>query len=359
MLKRLILLAILLVLPAIQAHAVEEKEKPELRCYDVRDLTNAVVDYPAPLSLLKLSPQDGVATNPFDNAAPKVAPTLTNIAEIIRVRIKPDSWDPALGTSIEERGGLLVVMQTKEVHTLISLLLTNLRTDIKPQVVVKGLLAASAELPRETYFDKAALQKLLGKKAFAQALAAPRIVCFNTQRTHITSGREFTYIKDFDVSGTVYDPLISVGLEGYIFDVCPILSADRRSVQVELQFVYNSNVNLKERSGMTLASPIQASREATAVADKPKADARNKNNIRLAVNTLTADVRSVQSQVSCPAGQWTLAGSMTNPESNAAEKFLLFFVSAEATDQPPMASAPAPEVPHKVSAEPRKATNGF
>ena len=57
--------------------------------------------------------------------------TVEEIADLLREKIHPKSWDPALGTSIEERSGKLVVMQNHENHKLIADALEKLRAQSK------------------------------------------------------------------------------------------------------------------------------------------------------------------------------------------------------------------------------------
>jgi Flp pilus assembly secretin CpaC/tetratricopeptide (TPR) repeat protein len=114
----------------------------ELRIYDVSDLIQTVQDFAGPeLQLVTVGDTTagpgGAGANPFI-AAPTNAPTLTNIADMIRNRVRPDSWDPALGTSIEERGGKLVVMQRPEVHALIDQLLSNFRSTQKMMINIES-----------------------------------------------------------------------------------------------------------------------------------------------------------------------------------------------------------------------------
>ncbi|MCZ7648918.1 MAG: hypothetical protein M5U26_27290 [Planctomycetota bacterium] len=52
--------------------------------------------------------------------------TTASITDLIRNRVRPDSWDPNQGTTIQERGGKLVVMQSAEVHAGIVRLLGEL-----------------------------------------------------------------------------------------------------------------------------------------------------------------------------------------------------------------------------------------
>jgi len=127
-------------------------ESVELRIYDVSDLTQSVPDFPGP-DLQLVTPGDqqggGGAANPFAQAAPKATPTLTNIADMIRNRVRPESWDAALGTSIEERGGKLVVMQRPEIHALVDQLLSNFRATQKMMINIESRFL----LIREAYLE--------------------------------------------------------------------------------------------------------------------------------------------------------------------------------------------------------------
>ncbi|MCK6470340.1 MAG: hypothetical protein L6R28_01225 [Planctomycetes bacterium] len=103
----------------------------EMRIYDVTDLTLNIQDFPGPDFQLQTISDDesaggGAALNPFA-AAPAATVTVASIADMIRQRVRPDSWDPQQNTSIEERAGRLVVMQRPEIHALIDQLLANFR----------------------------------------------------------------------------------------------------------------------------------------------------------------------------------------------------------------------------------------
>jgi general secretion pathway protein D len=68
---------------------------------------------------------------------------------MIRARVKPESWDPALGTSIEERFGKLVVMQRPEIHQLIEQLLANFRATQKIMINIEARFL----MIREAYLE--------------------------------------------------------------------------------------------------------------------------------------------------------------------------------------------------------------
>ncbi|MCY3023411.1 MAG: hypothetical protein NTW87_30900 [Planctomycetota bacterium] len=123
-------------------------ESVELRIYDVSDLTQNIQDFPGPdIQVAVVGDATGGGGGGGAGGAggaggfqpvPKVAPTLTNIADMIRNRVRPESWDAALGTSIEERAGRLVVMQRPEVHALIDQLLSNFRATQKMMVNIEA-----------------------------------------------------------------------------------------------------------------------------------------------------------------------------------------------------------------------------
>ncbi|MCX7804687.1 MAG: hypothetical protein N3A38_05795 [Planctomycetota bacterium] len=116
------------------------REDVTLRIYDVRDLTMEVHDFPGPDLQLQTVTGAGAGGGLPPLPPPPEAPAVTveSISELIRTRIKPESWDVNLGTSIEQKGGRLVVMQRPEVHRLIDQLLANLRSAQKIQVVIES-----------------------------------------------------------------------------------------------------------------------------------------------------------------------------------------------------------------------------
>jgi len=113
-----------------------------LKIYDVRDLTAVVEDFPGPdldLTANTGGGGGGGGVNLFAAATPATGGvTVQSLAEMIQSRVKPDSWAAELGTSIEERGGQLVVMQRPEVHRLIDKLLESFRERQKLLVTVEA-----------------------------------------------------------------------------------------------------------------------------------------------------------------------------------------------------------------------------
>ena len=259
---------------------------------------------------------------------------LKAISQMIHDRIRPETWDPALGASIDERAGQLVIMQTPAVHKLIGKLLNDFGALEKTQIVIKGLLMTANNLPKETYFDSATLAKLSKSAGETAVLARPRIVCYNTQRTHIVSGKEFSYIWGYNILGDMYEPESITVLDGYVLDVKPLLSGDRKTVQVEVRFTLYTNLKNTTTAAVLLAPPVQKVSPGGEKAVERNAG-EHSGAAKMPVDIPTSDTRTLRAQLVIPEGQWVLAGTFSNPvaESKQKDKYLLFFISAELAKQ--------------------------
>lgn len=364
---------------ALKDHAIFIADKEALigevvlRIYDVRDLTEKVPDFPGPELMLEVGGVDSGGGAPglilLDADVADEGVTPESLAEMISQRVRPGEWDASLGTSIEERGGKLVVMQRPEVHRLIDRLLESFRASQKLLVTVEarfleiregffeeigvdfgripdfygpggpgagtaapagtylpnqgqmeigGVLTPTWAAPSEFgyvagppavggYIDSQTLneniyggvlleprnvdifgdgqlhvigavtnfrpnvspeQTMIGSDmgtgqmleqglnaqirhvgsielmAFLHALkvreggttlSAPRLTVTNTQRAHMFIAEQQSYIADYEISGDSWDPVIRQFLQGVVFDVKPIVSADRRYITLELR----------------------------------------------------------------------------------------------------------------------------
>jgi type II secretory pathway component GspD/PulD (secretin) len=312
---------VLLVLCCIGTLRAEEaKPKVEMRIYDVRDLTTVLSDFPVPPVLLHDAAASGVA-NPFD-AQPAQETTLATIAETIRNRVAPESWDAGLGTSIEERFGQLIVLQTAEKHTLIQQLLSSLRQYSKAHVIVRAKLVSAPQVSGPTHYTPEALAELLDPKKGAQVLAAPRLICGNTQLSHVLSGRKFSFVQDLDVSGQMMDPVVRTAVDGYALEVRPALSSDRMNVTLDLKFQLGTQPDRGATRGVSYASPVLAHGP-----EKALPEMRNE------IETPSLGTSQVSTQVVLSAGKWMLAAVMKNPNRDAKNKHLLLFITAEAAEK--------------------------
>ncbi len=240
--SRLLFMIILAGL-TLAATAQELPEQIEMRLYSVADLTAPARNFPGPE--IELGPKPQKSPDKEDAAASRNSESSSydaSITELIKTRLRPDLWDPATGVAIEEKGGLLIVMQRPSVHRLIGELLDALRKAGKVNVAIKGLLVPAAAIPRNTIFTHDELLKALEPGGVAGALASPRVVCESGQRMHSAMLRSSSY-RDVAVIGNALNPTLATTLNGTSFDVAPRLSADRASLELELRFTHASTLD--------------------------------------------------------------------------------------------------------------------
>ncbi|MBN1807709.1 MAG: STN domain-containing protein [Planctomycetes bacterium] len=94
--------------------------KPYLVVYDVRDLVNHGRRYDPPV----LDSKGRMIV--FDELNDFNVISEDKLPDMIMGKISPDTWNPDMGTSIEVTGGLLAVMQRRDVHLRIADLLERL-----------------------------------------------------------------------------------------------------------------------------------------------------------------------------------------------------------------------------------------
>ena len=328
----------------------------EMKIYDVHSLVNPVVDYPGPDLNLGASPVSAAPTAPMGNGvSPKatVVPTVANIVDMLKSRVRPESWDPALGTSVEEMSGYLVIMQRPEVHALITQLLAAFSNTSQRQVVVKSLLIPAATIPDETFFDDAELNKAFDGNAAAAAVAAPRISCFNKQRVYVLSGTMVSVVRDLDVNGDSYDPVVTSQVDGFVLDVRPTVSYDSSVTELELRASFNTNLKRNPRTLGTPASSALRSVAALAQEESSSTTTKKENGhdevtassrrpagqilnaqylVGIDMDFPSVDSGNVRTELSIPTGKWVLAATLNNPDAKSPKKNMLLFVSSETID---------------------------
>jgi type II secretory pathway component GspD/PulD (secretin) len=300
-----------------------ENLKPDVRMiiYDVQDLTLQIPDFPGPEMDLQAAQAGQLPV--FAPQAQAPTTTAQTIVDMIKTRVRPESWQPGKGTDIQERQGKLVVVQRPEVHRMISTLLADLRQTQKIMVVVEGrllrvreglfedigvdwgtmdntapviptptkglvnvrgnppnpiatttigsiinnnLAVSPDQTPLGSYYSGIAAGDarpgLSAEMHFLQALQltavahalrikdngaelqAPKLVVHNGQRAHMWIGTQQSYVSGAQASGTTVDPTTNQLLTGVVFDVRPIVSADRRYITMELRPSWTTLVSL-------------------------------------------------------------------------------------------------------------------
>ncbi|MEI6232886.1 MAG: hypothetical protein WCT04_07535 [Planctomycetota bacterium] len=80
-----------------------------------------------------------------------------------------------------------------------------------------------------------AVLQAVRKDQTSDQLLAPKLMQFNNQRAHVMVAQQRSYIKDYDVSGAVFDPVISSFLTGVVLEVKPTVSNDKKYITLELK----------------------------------------------------------------------------------------------------------------------------
>jgi len=98
----------------------------------------------------------------------------------------------------------------------------------------------------------------LKKEEKGDLLLAPKLTMYNNQRAYIMAAMQRAYISDYDISGSVYDPIISTIMTGTVLDVRPTVSHDRRYITMTFQPGTADNLEFEIRTlvGGALELPI-------------------------------------------------------------------------------------------------------
>jgi len=214
------------------------RKRAVLRLHDVRDLTLVVQDHPG----MMFGPPADVSRIVIATEGPQECVTASSLAEMIQFLVEPDTWAAELGTSIEERGGQLVVMQTPETHDKIAKLLVRLGWKYKRTVEVEAVLLRLGEPPEKPLaglLDDGAARELMRK---GEIMFRATSAGFANQRRYVFSAEQVRYVADIKAEKDVYDPQIRSLCDGFSLDVLPVHAEGSRSVTLDLK-IYWSRLN--------------------------------------------------------------------------------------------------------------------
>src|SRR6185436_317798 len=156
----------------------------------------------------------------------------------------------ALGTSIEERGGMLCVMQRDEVHTEIRQLLGEFRIKHRRQVGIDlraiSIKSGDIERLRREITQRGGAWPALDKEALATiekwiqdgnaaGIFEGSTITFNGQRTRLDHAEHRQVLADYDISGDTYDPVVRRLTCGWTSVLKPVLSDDASRVSLNLR----------------------------------------------------------------------------------------------------------------------------
>jgi len=239
-----------------------------------------------------------------------------DVAAMIQENVARDTWGLGGRNSIAYRDGNLIVVNNLEVHKEIQELLDGLRktralqvsmdirfirvsdnflisvgagirnfsyttaentvtTSIDPGGAL--LTGSSLGLSQPAFRTTGAFSQLINRVQFdyfleavqgdqgAVTLDSQRITVFNGQRAYIAVTTQQNIVTDFDVdvseSAVGFDPTITTLNTGSVFDVRPIVSADRRYVQIDLRPSLASLTSIDQFSTGTVILPDGSEQE--------------------------------------------------------------------------------------------------
>lgn len=228
-----------------------------MKIYDVADLATTIRDYPGPDFAISVGGVEdvagtggtGVTILDADAGLGGDAADASSIAEMITTRIEPDRWAVELGTSIEQRGNQLIVIQTPDVHRQIDAMLRDMRRvglrmiSFSVRVYESGTDTTTKLLdgqPDAHFLNEAGLKQLddLADLGTVTLRGAYRTTCFNLQRISFTAGRQYSYVADYEIQGDGFDPVVRMIHDGLVFDIRPIIVESRREIMAEVRLTH-------------------------------------------------------------------------------------------------------------------------
>lgn len=212
-----------------------------LRTYDLRDLLFSVRDFPG----YTLTPVDdgGPSGAIFGDTEASNPVSEEYISDLIKQTISPESWDY---DTIQVMSGVMFVRTLPETHAQIEKFVQKMRqrsqiqvrTEVRVVAVTESVLADVCK--NGPALDAAAVAAL---ESSGTLLGAAELMCFNSQRTHVTKANVQTYTSSYDAAvgsaAVALQPKQSRIYDGMMLDVRPVAGADRRSVTLELHFEMN------------------------------------------------------------------------------------------------------------------------
>jgi hypothetical protein len=236
----------------ISSKAAIFRKRVKLGIYDVRDITRVVADFTAPSAVESIcGAPTGYGASPglcMVDGEGMWETSVQGLAEIILQRIRPSDWAAELGTSIEERGGKLVVVHLPEVHKEIEQLLATLRERYGRMIhfrvsvmrVPRDRVAGLTSVAPSGSLDEAGLRAVKTLRATdpERVLASTDFTCFNAQRMSSFGGNSTPYVGDYEISGDTYDAIVLTLIRGLVAEVKPILSDDGKSILLETKLAF-------------------------------------------------------------------------------------------------------------------------
>jgi hypothetical protein len=231
-----------------------------MRLFDISALSRGVQDYAGP-HLDLVSPSRG-GGGPMTGATftldePSIFMDSARVVQQIESRFAPGTWREH---SIQESGGRLRITHKpevlKEIDAFLNALITARARTIATEAVMVGFKkGARAEWEKEIpalapggyYADAAKVDKLLDEARRGKSvrvIAVAELTGLPQQRVHAFSGREESYIQDYEPQVSAYasamDPIMGIFATGFVLDVRPAFVRGSDRISVDFRATYSA-----------------------------------------------------------------------------------------------------------------------
>jgi Flp pilus assembly secretin CpaC/tetratricopeptide (TPR) repeat protein len=169
---------------------------------------------PRPISLLRPRLDPNFPTRGQATFGPANAP----------VGLRRQWWSKAFGSPVLTQG---ITQNFLRLNPLASALGTSVSTNPGQGALFQFRFLQSVQA--------SAVLQAVRKDQTADQLLAPKLMQFNNQRSHILVAQQRSYIRDYDISGAVFDPVIGNFLTGVVLEVRPTVSNDKRYITLDVR----------------------------------------------------------------------------------------------------------------------------
>jgi len=311
----------------------EEYEPPpagyEERHYSIMDLIRVNTDFPA-----------GAVIDPFVTPVTNVL-TGEQIVDVIKYCVAPESWTRRGPARIQIGNGELVVLHKKEALDEIAKVLQFLadganapcRVTVLTAVLKPDALKKFVEAGIATPAELAKAVEDAGDGANAESVELRGV---EGQRIAVSGTERRQYIKDYDVSGAVFDPVMDSLVTGLVVGARACRSPDAKSARVDLQITLARPATMEKAQiaieGISVGeapAPPAADKKEGEKKDQPPppgalAPARFKSALQI---DLPVQVQGhTSTTITVPRGMFALAGTLdfTLAGGKAPERVAVF-----------------------------------
>jgi hypothetical protein len=295
----------------------------EERYFPISDLCGELKDLSR---FCDMSDAAGTIVDPFAEREPGRL-TGEQIIQIIKAAAAPDTWGKHSPARISEGDGSIIALQKPEVLDEIAKVVAWLREGVAAPY--RGTVVA-VKLKPETVAQLAQNPAPLGSAEMlklmddAGADASPQIVDVTGYegQTVTASGQERrNYIRDYDVAGAVYDPVMQQAVAGLRLKLTGFRTPDCKSIRLDFQAELDRNLSMETAHISSSLAGVQESPPAPPPPDEkqkqqvvveehaPMAHMNQKpQNLKLELPSRTS--ATLHSSIMVSPGKYVFAGTM-------------------------------------------------